>query len=669
MLLAQSEDEKKKQLEQQDTLFGSQTIGAGGGAEIKPSGAGPSGATSGTSRLSPVSQSSPQSFGTIQDYFKGSREQGERFGEQFTGKLGETQQQTRSDIGQAAFGAGQDITAGTLKADPNIISSAAADPTKVASDEDQFNQFLKQWTAAYKGPSSFEGSQQYGAAAKAAQTASERAAQLGTTGGRQQLIQEEFGVYGQGKKGLDEALLQQSSYFPKIGEQAKGFRSIQDYLASQSADIGRQAQQAKETTTQTRQQAQAPFEGRLTKFKTGLETRTAAAQEKARNVLAKYQSNLAGADPTAIAADLREAGVDDATAKSIIDSISALKGDYGLGADVPGSYFRNIGTDINPSTVATAEDYERAAALQKLTGVDYGGVLNPADIEKAGTGGAQQAFKSGKLQTYLKDKLGIQDKSFLKQSQSLPRDGASSKRMMEQYISAATRQDTLPKDEADLAKMMPGLAKLHTESAQIIQQYNTSGAWSGTGKLQAAMGIRDGVGRLLNTQAVGKPVPPPPVKTPQQIKDQIDLFTKEMNLIAGQQPGKQTDRAVDLYKEEIKKLQKELGTDYAPTTQPTADPIPQVNPGVTLPVSPPTPPPQPVSQTNRVVQLYQREIDKLRAQPQTLQIQNQIKQYTDQMNLIAKQQPAIPKDVVRSFYGGGMVGSPSLQDYLKREKR
>lgn len=477
-----SEEEKKKQLEQQTNSFGGQTIGAGAGAEIQPSslGAAPS-----ASRLSPVTPQSPtQSFGTIQDYFKGSREQGERFGEQFTGKLAETQQQQRGEIGQAALGATQDIKAGTIGFDESLISSALADPTKVASDEGQFEDFLAQWNAAYKGPESFEGSTQYGQAAKAAQAAQSTATQLGTTGGRQQLIQDKFGVYGRGKKGLDEALLQQSSFFPKTQEQAKGFRTLQDYLASQSETVGTDVQAAKAATEATKQQARGAFQGRLTKFQEDLNTRTAAAQEKANVVLEKYKTNFAGADPRAIMADLKEAGVDTDIAQNIIDKIVQLKKSYDISPDLPGGYITAPPSAINPGTVASKEDYEKAQAYQKLTGRDYSGVLNPADIGKAGTGiSAKPAFETGSIQDYLKQTLTGEDKAFL--SAPVPRlhkvranitNSQHAGKLVKKYIGAYDRQGDKPKNLSELTgPLREVMDQAFTEIRPLVQAATQQG--------------------------------------------------------------------------------------------------------------------------------------------------------------------------------------------------
>ncbi len=138
--------------------------------------------------------------------------------------------------------------AATTAFNPDLVSTAVSDPTKITGDKDQLTSFLDQWNAAYRGPASLESTSGYGDVAKAAQGAGSRAGQLESTGGRQQLIQDEFGVYGQGNKGLDEALLQQSSFFPKVQEQGKEFRSIQDYLASQSKGISAQAREAKAAT-------------------------------------------------------------------------------------------------------------------------------------------------------------------------------------------------------------------------------------------------------------------------------------------------------------------------------------------------------------------------------------------------------------------------------------
>lgn len=440
--------------------------GAGGGA---PQIQGSTTATVGTpSSISPTPETPGQKFGTIQDYFKGNKTQGEQLGQQFTSKLEDTKQAQQGIIGQAAEKATGQIAANTIGFDQGLVSKAVADPTKVANDEDQYNQFMKQWNAAYKGPESFESAEQYSTAAKAAKAAQDKATQIGSTGGRQQLLQDEFGVYGQGNKGLDEALLQQSSYFPGVQEQGKQFNTVQDYLQAKSKSIKTAAQAANETTENTKAQTRSPFATSLTDFQTDLKSRTSAAQNKAKEVLSRYQTDLASADPVQVQNDLKEAGVDRETIKNIVYYLQALNKDYSLNPNIPSSYIGNPNVDINPGTVASQEDYNKATALNKLTGVDYSGVLNPADISKAGTGTfPQQAFKSPDLETYLKQTTDIQDKSILQKQSQLSGDIRANEHLIEQYIDAAARQGIKPTNEQELKTMLPGLYNLYNSAKHI----------------------------------------------------------------------------------------------------------------------------------------------------------------------------------------------------------
>lgn len=500
MVLELSEEEKKKQLEaQQSGSLTDPAIGSGGGAEIQSSLGGSTPASSG--RLSPTTQSTPQKFGTIQDYFKGSKQQGERFGEQFTGKLGEAQEQQRGQIGQAATGATQDITAGTIGFDQGLVSTALADPTKVAGDEAQFTKFLEQWNAAYKGPESFEGSTQYSQAAKAAQDAASKATQLGTTGGRQQIIQDEFGVYGRGKKGLDEALLQQSSYFPKVQEQVKGFQTIQDYLQQQSGEVGTAAQKARETTKQTKTATRAPFEGTFTKFQTDLTNRVEDARQKAKDVGVDIQKVLQTGGSNEVYNQLIQAGIPVADANKIRNDLTILNREYQQSPDLRRYYESNPNIQILPSNIATTEDYQRAAAYQNLTGQNYGGILNPANIEQAGTAQLDPEIDTESLSEYLRGDVTQRDKQTMSGRNLIPdlndikSDKGAAHKLVQRYIRAAERSAKDPKNPAEIRKLLTGMyqkARSHFLSSIPYGDYALSPSVSGLKLFTDILGERIG---------------------------------------------------------------------------------------------------------------------------------------------------------------------------------
>ena len=386
---------------------GTPSIGAGGGAVQ------PTGTQSNPSTESPASGPQPeQKFATVQDYLGANQQQGEQLGQNFTAKLGDTANQERSTIAGAADTAKNDINANNIAFDSNIVNTAVNDPTKVANDPGQLDSFLKQWNASYKGPESFEASTSYGTAADAATKANEKGEQLKTAGGQQQLLQDEYGVYGQGNKGLDQALLQTSSSYPKVQDQAKEFGTIQDYLRQQAGDVNAAAKTAKTTTEQTKASTQTPFANKLTEFQGDINSRVGAArtQADAGNTIKR---DLASGDSASLTKDLAAAGISNTDTESISQYLSQLNNEYQQKPDLINYYTANPSVDVNPANVATPEDYAKASAYQKLTGVNYGGVLNPAEASLAGTANTKPQIDSTGLSSYLHDTRNLKDNEFL----------------------------------------------------------------------------------------------------------------------------------------------------------------------------------------------------------------------------------------------------------------
>lgn len=403
---------------------GELSVGAGGGIAQPGS---KTGTTSNPSTNTPVQSNQPkQDFATVQDYLGANKPQGEDLGQKFTSSLDTSANQEKSTIGQSAQQAQNDITAGTTNYDANLVNSAVSNPTDVANNSDQLGSFLKQWNASYTGPSSFETATSYTPAAAAANEASQKQAEVGTAGGQQQLIQDQFGVYGQGNKGLDQAILQNSSFYPKVQDEANNFKSVQDYLGDNSTNLSNLAQTAQAQTDATKQQTQNAFTGSLANFKGGLDTRTATARQDANDAIAAEQKALASGDPAQINATLSKISPDPAVNKSISDYLSSLDKNYGMIPKIDPSYFGNPNVDITNGNVANSNDYAKAAALQKLTGVDYSGVLNPADQSKAGTANSLSGLQPGGIASYLKSGLDTQDTSALNTAPKLNRDAINS---------------------------------------------------------------------------------------------------------------------------------------------------------------------------------------------------------------------------------------------------
>lgn len=351
--------EKQDEQTQDNNSLNSPTVGAGGSiAQAQPSST-----TGNPSTVSPVQSGKPQNFATIQDYFKGNQTQGEKLGQDFTERL---VGQEKEQINQAASKAKGDISASTVGFDPSLSAKLENDPTALTKDNDQFNSFLNQWNAEYKGPQSFESTDEYGQAADAVNKAKEKATQVASTGGRQQFIQDKFGVYGQGNKGLDEALLQQSSYFPKVEGQEKEFGNIQNYLTSQTADVNAAAKAAKEQTAATKEQLQAAGGKAVTDFKTNLQNKLKTAQQTSTNDYNALRDTLA--QGKSVSPDLlKRMGISDDEWKTITTEMDKIKkaGDKPTLAQDVSSFVRPDNT-ISLSDVATDEDYAKDAAYKKL---------------------------------------------------------------------------------------------------------------------------------------------------------------------------------------------------------------------------------------------------------------------------------------------------------------
>lgn len=410
-------DEKSKQ-DPYNRLAGtpSTQVGAGGGLTQ------PGGTTANPSTQTPSSIQQPkQEFATVQDYLKGNQQQGEQLGQKVVSSLGDTLGQEKNTISNAAEQAKTDISGNTINYDPNLVTTALNDPTQVAGNTDQLGSFLKQWNAAYSGPQSFEASSSYTPAITAANEAASKKAQAETTGGQQQLIQDQFGVYGQGNKALDQTLLQNSSAFPEVQNQAKEFGNIQNYLSNQAKDVNAAATKAKETTAQTKAQTQGAFTNKLTDFQTGLNQKVEAKKADAQKVADKYKEDLAaagkaGGNSSALIKDITDAGASPKEVQTLKDYFQGLQ-TYGMSGDLGNFATMNPNVDVTAANVASPEDYAKAAAYQALTGVNYGGVLNPADASKAGE--PTSVPKSGRSLADLQKMADAQVKNFGSADQGL----------------------------------------------------------------------------------------------------------------------------------------------------------------------------------------------------------------------------------------------------------
>lgn len=373
-------DKENEEDQQQDPdSLNSPSVGAGaGGGTTGPQVKSSEVASLGTpSSMTPTAQAPRQQFGTIQDYFKGSKNQGEQLGEQFTNKLTDTAQKQKNTVLGATEAASKEVESGIIKENPFLTSRAAFDPTGVTGDKTNRENFEAQWNAAYRGPMSFEESKSYGDATKAVADSNTKAEQLKSVGGQQQLLQDEFGVYGQGNKGLDQALLQESSYYPKVQEKGKEFGGLSEYLKSQGSTLAPKVEQAKATTAKTKEATRSAVSQGLNKFTSDIDANVKKAQATHDALLKQAQAGLA--NPAAISDEsLKQLGMTRSEFNSLMEDRNLAAQGYKntSGAVGPVSptaidlqqYLKSQGSQIGRNTVMTAKQLADAKAYAELTG-------------------------------------------------------------------------------------------------------------------------------------------------------------------------------------------------------------------------------------------------------------------------------------------------------------
>ena len=424
MWVDSSQDEQQYNKANAQPIGGNVSIGAGGGNAGGTSGALGGQSTSGTaaspsnpSTSNPQQTTGPtQQFATIQDYLGNSANQ--QAGNALAGNLNTSLQNTanteQGTIQSAVNQTQSDINAGSVQANPSLISQAVSNPTSITGNANNLNNFLQQWNAAYTGPSSFETSTNYAPAVTAANEATQTGAEVADTGGRQTLLNSTYGVTGQGNQGLDQALIQQSPQFSNLLQTGQTFNNIPTYLANQAATLDTAAQNAAASTAATKAAAQQAFSNALPNFQNQINAEVQQAQAAAAPLAQKYQSDFAAGNPQAVASDLTAMGATPAQVQSITQYLTGLSQDYNQTPNLSNYYSYNPATAITSANTATPQDYANAAALQQLTGVDYTSVLNPANASQAGTApAATTGVNTQNLQTYLQEQLKTQDTNLL----------------------------------------------------------------------------------------------------------------------------------------------------------------------------------------------------------------------------------------------------------------
>jgi hypothetical protein len=565
--------DKERPNELKDTVSATQAVGAGAGGPADP--------TSQTGGNSPntnptTTPQTTQKFATVQDYLKTNQPQSEDLGQKFNTQLDTTFGKETGAIDTAANQTKNDINAGATNYNADLINKAKSDPASVANDANQYDAFNKQWNASYAGPQSFEQSNNYGEATGAVNEANQIKGQLGTVGGREQLIQDQFNVYGAGNKGLDQALLQNSSQFGKVQDQEKKFGTVQDYLNQQAKAVNPLAAKAASDTAAAQTSTRNAFTNSLSDFKGDIASKVAEAQAIPIGLQNKLKNDFVSGNAGKALQSLIDSGVSPEQAQTIASYLQSLNNQYNSNPEVT-NFLTNPSTDITSANVALQSDYDKAAALQKLTGVDFGGVLNPSDAAKAGTANKDVIKNPVDLSNYLKNELGKRDTEII------------NKGTVSDVFSSLGLQDIMDATNAwDPASGAKGANAL-------ISAANRTGGQSALDTLKKLQKEAEVKYNYLYLMAPGPKDP--------QIRSNnlagLSYFVRTLGGATGEPVSLRDGNSTPITQEPNKPITPSDGLYHAqpvkssqptaPTSQPTpVEPVPQVNPGVTAPTTQPS---------------------------------------------------------------------------------
>lgn len=321
-------------------------------------------------------------FVNVADYLSKNQEGSANIANAASGKL----EQQRDEAGNLATGAGQKfntaVSAGTTNLDQSVLDSALSKPEDFVKGEGNTAKFLAMRDAAYKGPMSIQNTDSFAPAQSKVSALGTTATGIGTEEGRNALVSSLSDHPTQGKTSLNQLLLQGNpEAAKKIQDTAGTFKSVEDQWNQILANAPSAVDSARATTDATRATIQSRLGDTTSQFKTGLTDKLS----RATNERDAFNQDFTGIDtalngnPSGL--DLRpdqleKLGLTDAYPYlSKLNDFNQQLGHYS--GPVPlSTYVSDRGSaNTNVPTiggVANPDDYAREAALQQLSGKDFG---------------------------------------------------------------------------------------------------------------------------------------------------------------------------------------------------------------------------------------------------------------------------------------------------------
>lgn len=385
MAFVENEDEKNKQQQ-----AGGQTPQVAPPTTSSAPGAGPAQAGKNAPQATPA-----QPFQNIQAYLTANQPQVQQRAGEIAGNLTNQYGQLKGAVDTAKTGFENDITKGYAQPNEDLISRAASNPSEFIKNPNDVSAFQSLYNDTYRGPQNFESSTAYGDLTGKINKATTDANLATTLPGLQSYFQSQNPNATKGGSILDSVLLQGSpEAYGKIKTAADQYKDLPDYLKSAVTSENQRIQDAMDIAAKTGPETQNRFVGPggvIQSFQTDINQRLSNEQQAARDEAANV-SALLGRLGLLSSDEARYAGIglkdqqNGAIAPIDQDSLALVSKDLGMTPEnlqrflyakslSPGLDFNKfIGENTNPEEAinmerfATPGDYDRAAALEALTG-------------------------------------------------------------------------------------------------------------------------------------------------------------------------------------------------------------------------------------------------------------------------------------------------------------
>ncbi len=290
-----------------------------------------------------------------------------------------------TSIGSASGQWKNDVSAGTVNYDPDLVKNATSNPSGMAGDPETASKIAKMHSGTYGGPTDFSTKDYYADAASAVKKANESTQLLGSEEGTKNLLARSApGRVRGGILSLNNAILGSSPEAQKIlAEARKGNVGLDDRLTKAAEMAGISVEEAKKISEATGQSTQAAFGQASQGYGTDLD-KTAAGfgsgvKSKAQLALENFQSGRELSPE-----DMRLIGINGDQYQEYLKALKGYKDSTEtatkrdseeakkLKAIDPYAFGTINDSDASRGAVATEEDYARQEALNNLAGVNDG---------------------------------------------------------------------------------------------------------------------------------------------------------------------------------------------------------------------------------------------------------------------------------------------------------